>query len=230
MKKAITIAVIILVVLGFGFYLFKISDNTQQGTGADSGSIYNDSINTSNVQPITSLPPFNPNTDHYQGSASAKNVFIEYADYQCPACAEAAPMLKQAMAQLPDTVFVFRYFPLVQIHPNSVEAALAAEAAGTQGKYWEMHDLLFQNQSSWEGLADPLDAFAQYAQQAGVKDISQFKSDVTGKKNLAPIQTGYDQAMGLNLEGTPTYFFNGHQLQNSDLSGLLQEAQPFVNK
>src|SRR6185437_8904173 len=112
-------------------------------------------------------------------------------------------ILKQVPSQFPDTVFVFRYFPLIQIHQNSVEGALANEAAGAQGKYWEMHDILFQKQSEWESLSDPLDKFAEYAQQVGVANIDQFKSDITSKKYLSKIQTDYDQANGLSLQGTP---------------------------
>lgn len=227
MKKIITIVIIVVVVLGFAYWLFKISPSTEIG---NSSVGYNASLDASAAKPLSAVPAFDPQTDHFQGNANAKNVLIEYADYQCPACAAASSDLSQVPSKFPDAVFVFRYFPLVQIHANSVEAAMAAEAAGAQGKYWEMHDILFQNQSDWEGLADPLDMFTQYAQTVGVKDINQFKSDITGKKYLSVIENDNDQALGLNLQGTPTLFFNGHNIQPSDLNGLLQEAQPYVNK
>ena len=136
-------------------------------------------------------------------------------------------MLKQVPAIFKDTVFVFRYFPLTQIHPNSVEAAMAAEAAGAQGKYWEMHDILFKNQSNWEGLGDPLNAFAGYAQSVGVSNMDQFKSDVANKKFLSAIQNNSDQALGLNLPGTPSFFFNGHALQNGDIAGMEKQAEQY---
>lgn len=215
-------------ILGFGYYLLKISPNTQTGTGNTSS--YNASLDTSGAKPLSAVPAFDPAADHYLGNAKAKNVLIEYADFQCPSCAAASVELKQVPDKFPDTVFVFRYFPLVQIHANSVESAMAAEAAGAQGKYWEMHDILFQKQSDWEGLGDPLDTFAQYAQTVGVSDINQFKNDVTGKKYLPAIENDNNQALGLNLQGTPSYFFNGHELQASDLNGLLQQAQQYVNK
>lgn len=227
MKKVITIIIVVLVALGIGYYLFKISPSTV----TNSTSVgYNASLNTTEFKTISSPPAFDPSTDHYIGNKTAKNVFIEYADYECPACAAASDMLKQVPTQFTDTVFVFRYFPLIQIHPNSVEAALAAEAAGAQGKYWEMHDILFKNQSDWEGLSDPLDTFANYAQQVGVTDINQFKNDITNKKYLPAVQKGFDDSMGLNLPGTPSYFFNNHVLQNADLAGLQTEAQQFLNK
>ena len=227
MKKGITIGIIVLVVLGLAYYLFKISPQT---TSTPTASAYNDSLNITGAKQISAPPAFDAATDHYLGDPKAKNVFIEYGDMECPACAAYSDLLKQVPTTFPDTVFVFRYFPLVQIHPNSVEAALAVEAAGAQGKYWEMHDLLFAKQKDWESLSDPLDTFTQYAQQVGVANLDQFKSDITGKKYLPAIQANSDQALGLNLPGTPSFYFNNHTLQNQDLPGMLKQAQPFINK
>lgn len=223
MKKTITIVIVVLVALGFAYFLFKISPQQEQ---ASSGG-YNSALDTKDFKAISSVPAFDSKTDRYLGNPAAKNVFVEYADYQCPACAAYSDILKPLPTTFKDTVFVFRYFPLTQIHPNSVEAALAAEAAGAQGKYWEMHDLLFKNQSDWEGMGDPLNTFATYAQQLGVADVNQFKNDITGKKYLAPIQKNSDEALGLNLPGTPSFYFNGHVLQNQDLAGLEKQAEAF---
>ncbi|HVY67494.1 MAG TPA: thioredoxin domain-containing protein [Patescibacteria group bacterium] len=225
MKKTITIVIIVLVVLGLGFYLFKISPQQSQ-----TQSVGNFQLDTSGAKPLTAPLPFDPASDHYLGSPQAKNVLIEYADMQCPACAAYSDMLKQVPGTFKDTVFVFRYFPLVQIHQNAVESALAAEAAGAQGKYWEMHDILFAKQSDWESLSDPLDAFAQYAQSAGVANLDQFKSDITSKKYLSKIEQDNNEALGLNLPGTPTFFFNGHVLQNQDLAGLEKQAEQYYQQ
>ncbi len=224
MKKIITIVIIVLIVLGFGYFLFKISPQQTQQSASTS---YNAALNTSAVRAISTPPAFNPSVDHYQGSASAKNEFIEYADFECPACADYSDMLKQVPTVFKDTVFVFRYFPLAQIHPNTVEACLAAEAAGAQGKYWEMHDILFKNQADWEGLSDPLDTFAGYAQSIGVANIDQFKGDITSKKYLSVIQDDSNQALGLNLPGTPSFFFNGHILQSTDIAGMEKQAEQY---
>jgi protein-disulfide isomerase len=224
MKKIITIVIIVVVVLGLGYYLFKISpDQTQQS----SSSAYNAALNTSGIKTISTPPAFDPGVDRYMGDPKAKNIFIEYADFECPACADYSDMLKQVPSVFKDTVFVFRYFPLTQIHPNTVESALAAEAAGVQGKYWEMHDILFKKQIDWQGLKDPLDAFAGYAQSIGVANIDQFKSDITGKKYLLKIQNDSDQSLGLNLPGTPSFFFNGHTLQNGDIAGMEKQAEQY---
>jgi protein-disulfide isomerase len=224
MKKIITIIIVVLVVLGLGYYLFKISPD-QTGQPASTG--YNAALNISAFKTISTPPAFDPSVDRFQGSASAKNVFIEYADFECPACADYSEMLKAVPSVFKDTVFVFRYFPLTQIHPNTVESAMAAEAAGAQGKYWEMHDILFKNQTGWGALSDPLDTFAGYAQSIGVSDINQFKSDITNKKYLPAIQNDSDQALGLKLPGTPSFFFNGHSLTNADITGMKKQAQQY---
>ncbi len=226
MKRTITIVVVILLAVGIGYWLFKISPKQDQSVGQ-----YNSALNVSSFKEIATPPAFDPATDHYVGNKDAKNVFIEYGDMQCPGCAAYNEMLKDVPKQFDDTVLVFRYFPLVQIHANSVESALANEAAGAQGKYWEMHDLLFQKQTDWEGLSDPLDTFAQYAQQVGVTNSTQFRDDVTSKKYLSTIQKDSDEALGLKLPGTPSFFFNGHLLPGQeDVAGLKKQAEPYLNK
>ncbi len=142
-KKVVTIIIVVLVVLGFAYFLFKISPQQQALTGSG----YNALLSESGIKAISSVPAFDPATDHYQGSAKAKNALVEYGDMQCPACAQYESIITQVPSQFTDTALVFRYFPLVQIHQNAVEAALANEAAGAQGKYWEMHDMLFAKQS-----------------------------------------------------------------------------------
>lgn len=228
MQKTITIVIVILVALGFGYYLFKISPQDQGGAGSG----YNAALNLpTDSKPLLTPPDFDPNYDHFQGNVNAKNVFVEYGDMQCPACAAYSDILNQVAKQFTDTVFVFRYFPLVRVHQNAVESALAAEAAGAQGKYWEMHDILFQKQVDWASLSDPLDTFAGYAQQVGVANIDQFKSDISSKKYLPAIQKNTNEAYGLNLQGTPSLFFNGHALKaGADLNGLKQQAESFLNK
>jgi len=229
MKKIITIVIILLVALGFGYFLFKISPQQEQGQANG----YNSSITENpNIQSISQPPVFDPATDHFMGDPKAKNVFIEYGDMQCPFCAQYNPVLTKVSGSFPDTVFVFRYFPLLQ-HQNTVEASLTAEAAGAQGKYWEMHDLLYARQSDWQDQTEPLDTFVGYAQQVGVKDINQFKNDVTSKKYLSVLQKGEDQAYALKLTATPTYFFNNHLLEvktGATADSLKQEAQQYFAK
>lgn len=226
MQKVITIVVAVLVVVGLGVYLFKISPQEAVAPATS----YNAALNTKDIKPLTVVPPFNPNIDRYQGNPKAKNVFIEYADFQCPGCAAYSEILKTIPTDFTDTVFVYRYFPLIQIHKNATEVALAAEAAGAQGKYWEMHDILFAKRTEWEDMNEPLESFATYAKSVGVSNIDQFKADITSKKYLTAIQTGFNEAIGLKLPGTPSFYFNGHSLENKDLAGLKKQSEEFLNK
>lgn len=224
-NKIITLVIVAIVAVGFGYFLFKLSPE-QAGQSANS----NYKLDTTGAKQIALPTVFDPSTDRFKGSETAKNVFIEYSDFQCPACAAFSGILKDVPTAFKDTVFVYRNFPLEQIHKNAVISALAAEAAGEQGKFWEMHDMLFQNQTEWQDLSDPLDKFAQYAVQIEVPNIDQFKSDITSKKHIAKIQKDNNEALGLSLPGTPSLFFNGHQLKNGDLASLLKQAEEFYIK
>ncbi len=226
MKKTITIGIVAALALAFGFFLFKISP--EQVTPASSN--YNSALSTDGAKKLDTAPAFDPASDHYLGSATAKNVLIEYGDMQCPSCAAYENIVRQVPTEFEDTVMVFRNFPLVAIHKNSVQAALANEAAGAQGKYWEMHGIMFEKQSEWENLADPLDKFAEYASLVGVANIEQFKTDVTEKKYLPKVENDNNQALGLGLGGTPSFIFNGKQLQNQDLAGLKKQAESLYVK
>ncbi len=226
MKRIITIVIVVLICLGFGYFLWKISP--QQDQNLVSG--YNALLDTSAAKQISAPAPFNPVSDHFTGNAKAKNVFIEYGDIQCPACKAYNDSLKQVTSVFPDTLFVFRNYPLVQLHKNTVEAALADEAAGAQGKYWEMHDLMYQKQGDWQDLKDPLDVFAQYAQQVGVADINKFKSDIINKKYLPKIISDNNEALGLSLPGTPSFVYNGHILKNDSIPNMEKEAEQWMVK
>jgi protein-disulfide isomerase len=158
-------------------------------------------------------------TNHVQGQ-NAKNVtFQEYGDYECPICEAYYLPLKQAVAPLlPNIHFQFSNLPLTAIHQNAFAAARAAEAAGMQGKFWEMHDKLYENQNSWVNLPNPRTAFDQYAQQIGL-NVSKFDTDYASSQvndsinaDLAAFKkTGKEQA-------TPTFFLNGKYIPNTELA------------
>lgn len=148
------------------------------------------------------------------GPENARVTIIEYSDLQCPACAAYAPVVKQILEKYPDDVrFVYRHFPLNQIHPNAYEAALAVEAAGKQGKFWEMHDLLFANQSAWARVGAPLESFLAYAGQLEL-DVAQFEADY--RSDAVKDKVAADQASGYaaGISATPTFFLNGAPLSN----------------
>jgi protein-disulfide isomerase len=106
----------------------------------------------------------------------------------------------------------YRYFPLKSIHANAVSSAAAAEAAGLQGKFWDMHDLLFEKQGDWENLQSPQEMFAFYAQALGL-DVNKFKSDMNSEGVLGKINSAYNDAMQLSLNHTPTIYINGKEVQ-----------------
>lgn len=154
--------------------------------------------------------------DHVFGKKDSKVVFIEYGDFQCPGCGAAFPKVKEVTEKYKDQLtFIFRNFPLSSLHPNARAAAAAAEAAGLQGKYWEMHDALYSNQSTWESLASDkrTEFFAEYASNLGL-NAEKFKTDLTSPEVNQKIN--FDQALGkkAGVSATPTFFLNGKKPEN----------------
>ncbi|MBE8714384.1 DsbA family protein [Sphingobacterium hungaricum] len=160
-------------------------------------------------------------TDHIQGSSNASIEIVEYGDYQCSYCGEAYPIIKRIQAKFGDQIkFVFRNFPLTEIHPYAYDAALAAEAAGLQGKFWEMHDLLFEHQNALDKhgimkLAERLDV-----------DIQLFEEDMQSAVLQKRIDDSLESGMLSGVNGTPSFFINGGKFNGGaqDLSDLLDES------
>lgn len=155
--------------------------------------------------------------DHVFGKPDSKVVFVEYGDFQCPGCGGAHPTIKSLTEKYEDQLtFVFRNFPITSIHPNARVAAAAAEAAGLQGKYWEMHNKLFESQSSWENLSGTkrTDFFVGYATDLGL-DTTKFKEDLASTAINQKIT--FDQALAKKdkVNSTPTFYLNG-QLVSQD--------------
>jgi protein-disulfide isomerase len=149
-------------------------------------------------------------TSHMTGQKNAKVTLVEFGDYQCPACGAAYPITKQILAAYqsnPDFNFVFRNFPL-PMHLNAPMAAEAAEAAAEQGKFWEMHDKLYETQNVWSDLPSPLDTFTQYAKDLGL-DAAKFKTEVQQNKFASVIQADQADGNAVGLNATPTFYVNG---------------------
>jgi len=162
--------------------------------------------------------------DHTQGNLDSKLILIEYGDYQCPPCANAYPIVKDLVKKYSDKVlFVFRNFPIPSLHPNARAAAATAEAAGLQGKYWEMHDKLYENQSAWSSAStsERTTIFKDYASQIGL-DTDKFTKDVSLDSIIAKID--FDVAVGksVKVEGTPTFKLNGETVNLNDLDTTIQ--------
>ena len=136
---------------------------------------------------------------------------IEYSDFQCPACAAYYPVIKQLVKDFPNLSVVYRHFPLPQ-HGNARVAAQATEAAGAQGKFWEMHDLLFDNQTAWSEEKNPESIFIAYAKSLGL-DLDKFKTDSNSQETKTKIQADI-QSGDKEITGTPTFFLNNQKIQN----------------
>lgn len=170
----------------------------------------------------TTTPP----TEHIRGNLSSKVTLQEYGDYQCPACGEFYSVTHEVQTKYADKIkFQFSNLPLTSLHPNAFSAARAAEAADKQGKFWQMHDTLYQNQdpsgkSGWVASSDPLNNyFVKYAQQLGL-DITKFKADYASQDVNNRINADIDafQKTGEPM-ATPSFFLNGKKLNNSNLLG-----------
>jgi len=142
--------------------------------------------------------------DHSQGPKNAPLVLVEYGDYECPHCGAAHPIVKQVQQTLAHELrFVFRNFPLASTHPHALNAARAAEAAGLQGRFWEMHDLLFENQGQ---LND--ESLLAHAESLGL-DTNRFVEDAGSDAVLARIEVDIEGGARSGVNGTPTFFANG---------------------
>ncbi len=155
--------------------------------------------------------------DHVLGTTTGKATLIEYGDFQCPACKSAYPNVKDLTTTYKDQlVFIFRNLPLTSIHPNARAGAAAAEAAGLQGKYWEMHDKLYEQQDTWSTAAtDQRTAYlVGYAQTIGVKDVNKFKADLDSKAVSDKINFDLALANKIKASATPTILLNGKQIES----------------
>lgn len=153
-------------------------------------------------------------TDHIRGNKDAKATLIEYGDFQCPACGAYYPLVKKLETDFPDNLaVVYRDFPLTSIHKNAMNGAKAAEAAGLQDKFWEMHDMLYEKQDEWSNLGDPKDTFAGYAETIGI-DKNQFLTDYDSQEVKDKINADIKVANQLGVNATPTFYLNSKKLTN----------------
>ena len=174
-------------------------------------------------------------SNHVIGGNAKKVNLTEYGDFQCPACGAYHPVIKQVIEKYKnDIVFQFRNFPLTSLHQNARAAARAAEAADKQGKYWEMHDLLYEQQKSWETTGNASSVFEGYAAQLGL-NIETYKKDYASNEVNDVINADYNEGQKLNITGTPTFFLQGKKIEDTprDLDGfskLIDQAIKDANK
>jgi protein-disulfide isomerase len=148
--------------------------------------------------------------DHIQGSSEAKCTLVEYGDYECPHCGHAYPVVKRVQKHFGKKLrFVFRNFPLAEMHPHAESAAEAAEYAGAQGKFWEMHDNLFENQEQLGGAL-----YLRLAQQLGLPP-QDLRAAVEKREFLARVKSDFTGGVRSGVNGTPTFFINGKRHDGS---------------
>jgi protein-disulfide isomerase len=148
--------------------------------------------------------------DHVQGPANAPVTLVEYGDYECPHCGRAYPIIKSMQKRLGNRLrFVFRNLPLAELHPNATAAAELAEAAGMQGKFWEMHDVLFENQRALEP-----DDLRGYVKKLGL-NVGKLEEALAGGAPSDRVRKDFMSAIRSGANGTPTFFINGERYDGS---------------
>jgi protein-disulfide isomerase len=203
-KRFLLILAALAIVFG-GIFFFSKAKSSAPGKSGSSSAVSNHTLGT-----------------------GTKVKLVEYGDYQCPACGQFFPIVKQLQAKYADQMtFRFAHFPLVQIHQNAMAGARAAEAASLQGKFWEMHDLLYQNQNSWSASSDPNPYFVQYATSLGL-DVTKYKQDMASQAVLNTINADTSEVQALGASGTPTFVLNGKKIENPNsleaFSQVIDEA------
>ena len=154
-----------------------------------------------------------PAARYSKGPASAKVTLVEFGDYQCPTCARFHPVVDALLNLHPnDLKLVFYHIPLIHVHPNSIRAAIAAEAAGEAGRFWEMHDLLFVHQAEWASAPDPNPMFVEYAVRLGI-NAERFQLALNSDEIRAIVDADVRSAARLGVSSTPTFFVNGKAIR-----------------
>ncbi len=178
------------------------------------GSTYNDGVTIS---------------EHVKGNPDAAVTLVEYSDFQCPACGQFQPILADIMATYGDSLrFEYKHLPLTQIHPFAEPAARAAEAAGQQGKFFEYHDLLFANQTTWSKSAAPTAAFSQYAAELGL-DLDLFAKHQRSSLLRDKVRSEFEEARAKGLTGTPSFFLNGEPMKFSSYEEFKAQIEAAIN-
>jgi protein-disulfide isomerase len=162
--------------------------------------------------------PVSNDRDHIQGRTSAPVTLIEYGDYECPYCGQAYPIIKEVQKQLGNKLrFVFRNFPLTEIHPHAEHAAEAAEAAAVQNRFWEMHDYIYEHQQALDDKH-----LGKYADNLGL-NLAKFNNEMSSHVHAGRIREDFLSGIHSGVNGTPTFYINGIRYNDSwDLETLLE--------
>jgi protein-disulfide isomerase len=168
-------------------------------------------------------------SQHIKGKGTTNVTLVEYGDYQCPYCQQYEATVEAVIAKYGDQIkFQFRNFPISSAHPNAFAAARAAEAADQQGKFWEMHDLLYatQNYQVWTRETDPNVTFQRYAKLIGL-NVAKFKTDFASSKVNNIINADLAEGTKLNVTGTPSFFLNGKKIE---ITNTIEAFEKIINQ
>ena len=167
-----------------------------------------------------------PIAEHFKGNENSQVVLMEFSDFQCPACAAYYSVLKDVLDEFGDDIkIVYKHFPL-SIHRNAKLAAQAAEAAGAQGRFWEMHDKIFEGQKEWAEVFNPKQVFIKYAEELSL-DVELFKKDMVGAIAKNKVEKDLQEGKILGVSYTPYFILNGEQIENPK---TLEEFKELIEK
>ncbi|WP_421940730.1 DsbA family protein [Pedobacter sp.] len=170
---------------------------------------------------MSTLKPAVNGNDHIEGPSSAPVEIVEFGDYQCPYCGQAYPIIKDIQVLFEGQIkFIFRNFPLQEIHPLAFLAAQSAEAAALQGKFWEMHNAIYENQT---GMSEEF--FIKTATEIGL-DLKQFQEDVASESVRERVEADFESGVRSGVNGTPSFYVNGQKFDGGaiDLRDMLNES------
>lgn len=173
-------------------------------------------------------------SNHFYGKGDATVTLVEYGDFECPACAQYFPLVTQIKEEFKNDIrFEFRHFPIVSSHPTATAAHRAAEAAGKQGKFWEMHDRLFERQFEWRSTSsvnpNAIKTFETYAQELGL-DVEQFKTDYAAGTTLSTISADTARGNQDGVSGTPAFYINGKKIEDNTTFDSIEEMRSAINE
>ena len=209
MKRILPFLIILSVLgvaLGSAWYLKRSSANQQAiASGTSSGP-------AGLTKPAAALTAPGAQPPHSMGSLNAPATIEEFGDFECPPCGQFHPVLKKMHEEFGERLrVIFREFPLVPNHQHALSAASAAEAAGIQGRFWEMHHLIYDNQKTWHEAFDVRPIFEGYAKEIGL-DVEKFKRDINSDFVASRITEDGKRGRSLGVGGTPTVFLNGREI------------------
>lgn len=212
----IALVLVLVVIGGFWFY-----NNSRSATTPAANRATANNSPVSRQQAAANAPLGAPVGVNMLGAPSAAVTIEEFADYQCGACAAVHPVMKEvqsAYAGNRNFRFIFRHYPLsIPAHDKSYDAAVATEAAGLQGKFWQMQDQLFRNQQAWTANPNYRDIWAGYAESLGM-DVEKFKSDLAGLQTKQRVDADLARGRALSVTSTPSVFINGQLIPFSEVN------------